>query len=241
MGSSLILPKGYFGQLLTLCKEDGLNPEIDDKRTVNSIKFPQSLKEVTLRDYQERAVNQALKYDSGLVISPTGSGKTLLALEILRRLQQKSLVLVHRSDLAKQWVEVVEQRLGLEAGLIGDGEWKLGNEITIALIQTLSSREDETKALSSEFGAIVADECHHIPCETCFTVLGWLSPRYSFGLSATPGRRDGLEDMIYRGIGPAVATISKSEVEAIGQTVPATVQLVETHFDPGEVGSWTSF
>lgn len=237
----LILPLGFGSQLLQLCKEHSLEPSIEDSRIVCPVSFPKALKGIALRSYQERAVTAALKSPQGVICSPTGSGKSLLGLEIIRRRQQKTLILLHRGDLAKQWIGVIKERLGLTAGFIGDGSWEIGQEITIGMAQTLASREEEAKKLSDVFGAILVDEVHHVPADTFFETIGWFKAKYRYGLSATLERRDGLMPMIFLAIGPVIATIEKREVEGVGATVKATICPIDTGFKPGLLNSWAEF
>ena len=68
-------------------------------------------------------------------------------MEIIKRREQRALIIVHRSELAKQWAAIIEERMGIKAGFIGDGEWSIGDQITVAMVQTLATRENETKAL----------------------------------------------------------------------------------------------
>ena len=237
----LVLPRGYMSQLLTLCKKHGIDPEIIDERSVVECAFPEELAGIKLRPHQQKAVCASLKYSQGCVVSPTGSGKSLIGLEIIRQKQQRSLILVHRSDLATQWQEVIKERLGIEAGMIGAGEWTIGEEITVALVQSLQSREKDTKALVETFGLILCDEMHHIPAKNIFELLAWFPAKYRYGLSATPRRRDGLEKMIYLGVGPIFIEIDKKEVEELGAIVPASVNVLETHFKPEYCNSWHEY
>jgi superfamily II DNA or RNA helicase len=71
--------------------------------------------------------------------------------------------------------------------------------------------------------------------------LGHLKAKYRYGLSATLDRRDGLMPIIFRGIGPVITTIEKSEVEDVGSTVPAIVHVVKTGFSPNDVNSWADY
>lgn len=233
------IPRGYLGQLLELCKEKDLKPILEDLRTTNPKEFP-SLS-VKLRAYQERAVEEALKSNEGVLVSPTGSGKSLMGLELIRTRGQKTLIIVHRSDLAKQWVDVIQERMGIKAGLIGDGNFEIGELITVSMIQTLKAREAESKKLGESIGLVLVDEVHHVPADSFSEVLGWMSAKYLYGLSATLNRRDGLEKMIYRCIGQVLSVVERAEVEALGNTVPATVISVRTGFNPGAVNSWHEY
>ena len=117
----------------------------------------------------------------------------------------------------------------------------VGEEITVALIQTLSAQEERTKELSWGFGLVLVDEGHHCPCDQFFSVLGLMKAKYRYSLSATPHRRDGLEAIIYRATGPDISHILREEVEECGAIVPATVRAIDTHFNPGPVGSWHEY
>jgi len=235
----IVLPRGYTKDLLNLCDREGIKTTLEDLRTVHKTTFP--LLNAELRPYQKRAVSEAMLFDQGVIVSPTGSGKTLIGLEIIRQRKQKTLIIVHRSDLAKQWSEVILERMGIKAGFIGDGRFEIGNKITIAMVQTLSSRWEETGEIGEKLGLILVDETHHIPAESFSQVVGSLSAKYLYGLSATLRRADGLEEIIYRCIGGVIATVTREEVESLGATVPTTVHSIKTGFDPGPLSSWNDY
>jgi superfamily II DNA or RNA helicase len=90
---------------------------------------------------------------------PTGAGKTTVALKILSELKVKTLILVHRRELVKQWEKAIKLELGYEAGGVGSGveNWK---DITIAMIPTLFRRKD----LKLNHDLLILDEC--FPYET---------------------------------------------------------------------------
>jgi len=233
------LPRGYANDLIDLCDSKGIETSLEDLRSVHETTFPSLNAE--LRPYQKRAVEQALQVEQGVIISPTGSGKSLIGLDIIRQRKQKTLIIVHRSDLAKQWTDVILERLGIKSGFIGDGRFEIGNKITIAMIQTLSSRADDTKKIGESFGLLLIDEVHHIPAESFFEVVGGMSAKFLYGLSAIVRRRDGLEQMIYRSIGNIITTVKTEEVESLGATVPVSVVSVKTGFSPGSLNSWNEY
>lgn len=237
----LTLPRGYGRALLKVVRDSGFTPQIVDERITNPCVFPDELIGIILRNYQQRAISEALHFNQGVIVAPTGSGKTIIGLEIIRNHGQKSLVIVSRADLAKQWIKVIEDVLGLKSGFIGDGQWIVGEQITVAMIQTLSAREKDALALSNVFGLVIAEECQHVPAEGCFKIMNLIASKFRYGLSATIMRRDGLEEMIYRSLGPVISTISKTEVECVGAVVPATVVCVHTGFAPGPVYSWNDY
>jgi len=180
-----------------------------------------------------------MQSDQGVIISPTGSGKSLIGLEIIRQRKQKSLIIVHNKELAAQWKRLIEKHFGLKTGFIGQGKWHIGDEVTIALVQTLARRDDLSRL--NCFGLVIVDEVHHAPAKTYLSVLNNIPAKYRFGLSATPNRRDGLEEVIYRAIGQTIVNISREEVEDLGATVPAIVYSIDTGFTPGELSSWHEY
>jgi superfamily II DNA or RNA helicase len=238
----LILPRGYMRTLLNILADHKIPRDIIDERVSNPCIYPAKLNGIVLRPYQKRAVQAAMRYDQGVIISPTGSGKSFIGLEIIRQRSEKALIIVHRTDLAEQWINIIKERFDLTPGFIGNGKWRIGNEITIAMVQTLSLLDKEfVESISKTFGLILCDEVHHAPADSFFKVLGLMEAKYRYGLSATVERRDGLEEMIYRAVGPAIETIERAEVEELGATIPVKVNVVETGFSPSTVYSWPDF
>ncbi|MBF0308109.1 MAG: DEAD/DEAH box helicase [Magnetococcales bacterium] len=241
----LHIPRGFGKRLHAMAGSMGIVPEWLDCRVESPATFPARLREVSLRDYQERAVRESLIDTQGVIVSPTASGKTITALELIRRRGQKAVVLVHARELARQWREVIRARLGVEPGMIGDGQWLIGQQITVATIQTLASRPEATTRLARSVGLVLVDECHHIPAETFAEVIGLFPARYRYGFTATPDRGDGLGDIIHRLLGDVVATVEAGEVLDIGGIVPAIIQVVPTGIqakgiDPAKHG-WSEF
>lgn len=164
----------------------------------------------------------------GVIVSPTGSGKTITALEIIRRQGQRAVVIVHNRELLRQWREVIQRHLGIQAGVIGDGRWSPGDQVTVAMIQTLASRQEAAVALGQEVGLVLADECHHSPMESFRQVIGLFPAKYRYGFTATAIRRDGLGEMIFRLLGDVVATVEPDEVLNIGGIVPVRIEELHT-------------
>jgi len=94
-------------------------------------------------------------------------------------------------------------------GLIGDGQCTVGKRLTVALVQTLS--RGIPPALL-QVGHVVVDECHHAPAEQVAAVVSQFPARYLLGLTATPFRRDKLDQVIFWHVGPIVARISKEDL-----------------------------
>ena len=163
-----------------------------DDRSFVSVDYPEFLLE--LRDDQQKAEECYLTQRGNLIQLPTGKGKTILALHIAYQLNAKTLVLVHKDDLVTGWKKDIELCFGsdMKVGIIKAKKREVGEQITIATVQTLSRmNKDELEQYTSQFGLVIQDECHHIGLNI-FNVIGSFNSKYKLGLTATPNRTDGL-------------------------------------------------
>ncbi|HDH91448.1 MAG TPA: hypothetical protein ENF38_00680, partial [Candidatus Aenigmarchaeota archaeon] len=117
------------------------NYKIYDKRIPLKISYSTpSLNGIELRPYQKRFVINACRKKRGVLWAPAGSGKTEMALAIIAALQHpKTLYLVHQKDLLHQTLKRISERIGVNAGIIGDGHF-LEKRITVATVQSLWQR-----------------------------------------------------------------------------------------------------
>ena len=167
-----------------------------------------------LRDKQKPVVEKYLNHvkggGGGLLALHTGFGKTILALNIISKLKVKTLIIVHKEFLLRQWVERIEQflpkaKVGKIQAKIIDVEDK---DIVICMLQSLSMKEYPT-ALFKEYGLTIVDECHHISSEVFSRALFKVVTKYMLGLSATVKRKDGLTYVIKMFLGELVCKIER--------------------------------
>jgi superfamily II DNA or RNA helicase len=169
-----------------------------------------------LKDEQEQTVNQILKHKEGILVAPPGSGKTVMALEIVTRLKLPAIILVHRNQLLHQWVLRTEQFLGIpkaHIGVISGVKKKLGKQITVASLQSLV-RYKNREELQSKFGVVIVDECHHIAAFSFDQVMKQVKARYVFGLTATSTRKDGHHPIIIMQCGPVRHRVNPKDAMA---------------------------
>ena len=157
------------------------------------------------------------KKDIGVIVAPPGSGKTVIALKIIADRQQPTLIIVHRKQLAEQWLERIETFLGIpkhQIGKIGQGKNKPGKQITVATIQSLAKelQKPEHNELVNSFGTIILDECHHIPAETFRTTLSKFNAYYLYGLTATPFRKYNDGKIIFIHLGEIISEIKLADI-----------------------------
>ena len=123
----------------------------------------------------------------GVVVLPTGSGKTHVAkLAILAR-QRSALVVVPTIDLLNQWYDELSGAFGAPVGIIGGGY----HEVEDLTVTTYDSANLHMERLGDRFGLLIADECHHAPSPTYALAMRMSLAPFRLGLSATPERADG--------------------------------------------------
>jgi superfamily II DNA or RNA helicase len=167
----------------------------------DTLPFPIIEENIELRDYQEEAVRAWLKNGKrGVVVLPTGSGKTLVALKIISLLKVPTLIVVPTIDLMNQWAEAVRAKLRAEVGMIGGGEDSLKG-ITVITYDSAYTRAEE---LGNKFLLLVFDEVHHLPSEGYSLIAKLFASPYRLGLTATPERDDGRHSLYPDLVGPIV-------------------------------------
>ena len=205
----IALPRGCFDAALDLLREHGIACDLRDERFGGE---PIDASFVgTLRLDQEAAVAGMLHHDTGVLCAPTAFGKTVTAAAMIARRGVNTLVLVHRTELLKQWQERLQAFLGVGKGVIGTiggGKAKPTGKIDIAVMQSVS-RQGEVNPLVENYGQVIVDECHHVGAVSIDAILKRTKAKYVLGLTATPIRRDGQQPIIFMQCGPIRYTAAK--------------------------------
>ncbi|MFW9805078.1 MAG: DEAD/DEAH box helicase, partial [Candidatus Thorarchaeota archaeon] len=226
----LWIPRGYIRQLIFLCRHHRVIYRINDQRRhLPPLDFSFNGK---LRPFQREAVELMLSKEFGTLSSPTGSGKTIMALWILAQRSQPALIVVHTKDLAIQWIDRIANFLNIsedEVGTIGGGKMKIGKKVTVALVQSLYKCADK---VSPHIGHLIVDECHRTPSRTFTEAVTEFDSRYMLGLTATPWRRDKLSKLIFWHLGDLHHQVNKKYLVEIGDVLSAEIIFRETDFTP---------
>lgn len=205
----IALPRGCLDAARALIHEHEIRCELCDERfsgVAIEARFAG-----TLRDDQKAAVAAMLLHDTGVLCAPTAFGKTVTAAALIATRAVSTLVLVHRTELLKQWQERLQAFLNLGkggVGVIGGGKVKPTGKIDIAVMQSLS-RKDKVNPLVETYGQIIVDECHHIGAVSFDAILKQAKAKFVLGLTATPIRRDGQQPIIFMQCGPIRHTADK--------------------------------
>ncbi|MDF3836947.1 DEAD/DEAH box helicase family protein [Cupriavidus basilensis] len=205
----IALPRGCLDAVRQLLRDHGIRCELRDERYSGEtieVKFVG-----TLRLDQEAAVAAMLHHEVGVLCAPTAFGKTVTAAAMIDRRGVSTLVLVHRTELLKQWQERLQGFLGVGkdvVGTIGGGKARPTGRIDIAVMQSLS-RQGEVNPLVDNYGHLIVDECHHVGAMSFDAILKRAKAKYVLGLTATPIRRDGQQPIIFMQCGPIRYTAAK--------------------------------
>jgi superfamily II DNA or RNA helicase len=153
------------------------------------------------RPYQSEALQAWQQHGGrGVVVLPTGAGKSHVACMAIDAKRRATLVVAPTLDLVRQWYDLLRVSFGVEVGVIGGGEYQL-EALTVT---TYDSAYLHMHNIGDRFGMVVFDECHHLPGDAYSLAAEFCLAPYRLGLSATPERADGRDAMLAELIGPQV-------------------------------------
>ncbi len=163
------------------------------------------------RPYQREALNAWRREElRGVVVLPTGAGKTAVAVRAIERAGRSTLVVVPTLALLKQWYSILADSFGtsVAVGLWGGGY----HETTPLTVTTYDSAYIHAERYGDRFALVVYDEVHHLPAEKYATIPEMLLAPYSLGLTATPERPDGGHELLPELVGPVIYRRSPEEM-----------------------------
>ena len=134
----------------------------------------------------------------GVVVLPTGSGKSHVALLAMVEVQRSALGVAPTIDLMIQWYDLLSQSFSIVVGLLGGGYHEI-EDLTVA---TYDSAYMHMERLGNRWGLVVFDEVHHLPGEMYSHAAEMCLAPYRLGLTATPERADGQHIMLDSLVGP---------------------------------------
>lgn len=216
-----ILPMHYF-ELKEWLSRTGvkLSTKINENFEMSS-ELVQSLKPTyELRPYQKRAVEELEKRRwRGVVVLPTGAGKTVIGLEVINKLRCRTLICVPTLDLMNQWVEKLVRMLSVPRKFIGlyGGERREIREITVATYASARTH-DFLKRVVDYFGLVIFDEAHHLAGRVTREIARRLIAPYRVGLTATVDER--AKEVLESLIGPVVRISTLRELTERGFLAP---------------------
>ncbi|MDR0883574.1 MAG: DEAD/DEAH box helicase family protein [Oscillospiraceae bacterium] len=246
----LLLPRGCAQDLCALLDEAHAPYSLLDKRTDGrhvNVTFSGEL-----RPEQTPAAAAMLRHENGVLSATTAFGKTVVGAYLIAQRQVNTLILVHTTALLNQWKKALESFLVFDEplpivprkrpshiGQLGGGKNALYGKVDIAVMQSLAEG-DEVKGLVRDYGMVIVDECHHVSAVSFERILGAVTARHVYGLSATPARSDGLTPIIFMQCGPIrhrVNAAKQAEITGLARfLVPRfTAFQVPLHMNPNDL------
>ena len=227
---SYILPMGCLDDVWRI--HPYLSDYVPNLGKYQKIDFPKL--NIKLYDYQKEAVENMIKYKRGILQAPCGSGKSICAVEITRRIGFKTLVVVQTMEILNQFKDYFLNVMELpkeDIGIIAAGKVEIGSKVTLALRQTLCNID--LIDYKYEWGTIILDECQNI-CSSPDRVsqyekiLNNIAAEYRIALSATPERMDGMTKAMLSLCGKVKHIIP---LEAVAdKTIKAKIKPVQTNY-----------
>jgi superfamily II DNA or RNA helicase len=172
-----------------------------------------------LRPYQKEALDAWITVGTkGIIILPTGAGKTAIGVAAIARLNTPTIVVVPTLDLVEQWHRYLEKEFNVNVGVYGGGEYKL-EALTVSTYDSAYIRGEE---LGNRFGLVIFDEVHHLPSTGYSHIAEVFACPHRLGLTATYEREDGLHTELPRLVGGKVYELGVKD-------------LAGTHLSPFEI------
>lgn len=153
----------------------------------------------TPRPYQQEAVDAWKRARGrGVVVLPTGAGKTHVATMAIDDKRRSALIVAPTLDLVRQWYDLLRTTFAMPVGIVGGGS----HDVRPLTVTTYDSAYLHMEHLGARFGLIVFDECHHLPGATYALSARLCLAPFRLGLTATPERDDGRDAEMSALVGP---------------------------------------
>jgi superfamily II DNA or RNA helicase len=192
-------PAWAYAEILTTWTQQQVDYE-DQARHYHSFDFTLKIRSEP-RPYQQEALAAWRRAKRrGVIVLPTGAGKSLVAQMAISLCQRSTLVIVPTLDLMNQWYDLLLSSFAAEVGLIGGGYFEIG-AITVT---TYASAFRIMERLGDRFGLLIFDECHHLPSSIYRYAAELALAPFRLGLTATPERADGQNQVLEQLVGPTV-------------------------------------
>ncbi|MEE8305034.1 MAG: DEAD/DEAH box helicase family protein [Candidatus Tectomicrobia bacterium] len=213
------IPALVYRQLIRSLKTEGTQFE-DRAPDYQKLKLLPAM-EMTPYPHQHEALH-AWKQTGGVgvVVLPTGAGKTYLGQLAMQMMQQSTLIVVPTLDLMHQWyAHLLAAFPDAQVGLLGGGS----HDRTSVLVATYDSAAIYAEGLGNQYALLIFDECHHLPSDFTRVIAEYSMAPYRLGLTATPERTDGRHMDLATLIGPEVY---RTSAEALSGSILAPHRVI---------------
>ena len=218
------LPIGFLQTICDVLSENGIEFAISDQRQAPEKQFNWRY-DFDLRPYQQDIISTMLERTSGIIESPTGSGKTVLAAVAVCELGLSTAIIVPTKVIHQQFVSTFKEHSDIPFGVIASGKYEEA-PVQICICKSLLSDGKPHPALKGK-QVLICDEAHQSASKQWEAVVAGCDAYHRFGFSATPFRANDLECALLNGIaGDVIATIETETLQDEGYLCPTDIRLI---------------
>ncbi len=209
------------------------SPPLIDANIFSHVLHPLTGNPIILRDYQVISVNKLISEGNGILLSCTGSGKTLMTAATCYAYEQvgaKTITIVPSEDLINQ-TKAMYIVCGLDTGEFSGANKDLDHKHVVSTWQTL---QNHTQVLK-QFGALIVDECHGaqgpVLNEMLTTTARFIA--YRFGVTGSLPKEEMNQMMIHAALGPIRHEVTAAELIRLGVLAQPNIQtlVLEENFE----------
>lgn len=217
-GQELQIPRGLFEEARVRLELAGYTVRVRSsrrKRDAIEAKF-----EGELRPDQQSAVTEIAKFDTGVLVAPPGTGKTVIACALIADRKVATAILVPTRELLTQWRDRLSQFLSIrddQIGQLGGGKRKTTGQVDLIMMRSISHRNADPSLLE-RYGQIIVDECHGVAAPAAEAAITQVDAPKWLGLTATPYRADQLNGLITMQCGPIRYDMSSKSAPGLRST-----------------------
>lgn len=196
-------------------------------------------KEGELLPHQVPVVNTLLQKDQGIIHAATNAGKSYILAGFLQSYRQKTLILVHRTELKMQLIEDFKVLTNLKIGVLSAGGQFEDGDVIVATVRSLANKiveeDKDTLKLLSKIKCLCVDECHHIVAvehQRCIMACPSLDRIYGF--SGTPFKNGSKYNKyeVTQYFGPVISRITNKELLDDNVSAQADIFFIKYYVPP---------
>lgn len=202
-------------------------------QTLVTLRVDYSHSKTVLRGEQNLCVGDMLKHDDGVVIAYTSFGKTVTALEYIRKIGQRAIIIVHTTFLQDQWIAEITNPKTFNmdikdvGGVGGSFKKRKMGKINVCLYHSLK-KDDNLEFFIPYIGCVITDEVQKSPIDDIQKCANMFPARYRKGVSARIERKDGKEFLTLDSFGDVIHTAIEKDGDS---KVISSITIVPTGYE----------
>ena len=231
-------PAFYYMNILEYMKQSGIEyiDNVLDPIPSPNIEIDNTIDHIIPRDYQQKALDNWIKAGMrGCIVLPTGSGKTVIGIQAIEKVNSASLIIVPTLDLMDQWISVLSKHFtAVKIGTLGGGS----DDIQAITVSTYDSAYIRAATLGDKFSLTIFDEVHHLAAPGYRSIAEQLASPFRLGLTATIEREDGMHIELPKLVGGIVFQMFPSELAEMKHLATFEIERRQVEMLPEEANEY---